>query len=71
MISVSKRDTVTKITEFFADNISDIDLLPTLTTKGKGNLSTVDSVGVGSSCLVIDTGDLYMLKGDTNSWKAI
>lgn len=68
MVSVRKRDYNTNITDFYADEVEDIDLLPTLTTKGKNNLSTLNSVGVGSSCFVISTGDVYMLKGKTNSW---
>lgn len=68
MVSVRKRNYNTNITEFYADEVEDVDLLPTLTTKGKNNLSTLNSVGVGSSCFVISTGDIYMLKGTTNSW---
>lgn len=68
MVSINKRDYTTNITDFYADEESDLELLPTLTSSGKENLSTINSVGVGSSCFVISTGDVYMLKGKTNSW---
>lgn len=68
MVSINKRDYTTNITEFYADEESDLELLPTLTSCGKENLSTINSVGVGSSCFVISTGDVYMLKGKINSW---
>lgn len=71
MINVVEHNYTTKITEFYADEESDISLLPTLTDSGKENLSTINSVGVGSSCFVISTGDVYMLKGKTNSWVKI
>lgn len=71
MVSVGKRGYNSNITEFYADEVEDIDLLPTLTAKGKNNLSTLNSVGVGSSCFVISTSDVYMLKGKTNSWVKI
>lgn len=71
MVSVGKRDYNTNITEFYADEVADLNILPTLTSGGKDNLSTLRSVGVGSSCFVISTSEVYMLKGTTNSWKKI
>lgn len=71
MVSVNKRDYTTNIIEFYADEVEDIGLLPTLTTKGKNDLSALNSAGVGSSCFIISTGDVYMLEGKTNSWVKI
>lgn len=71
MVSVGKRDYGLNIIEFYADEVDDLDMLPTLTNRGKDNLSTINSVGVGSSCFIISTSDVYMLRGDTNTWVLI
>lgn len=71
MVNVGKRDYTTNITEFYADEVDDLDILPTLTSCGKDNLSTLNSVGVGSSCFVMSTSDVYMLRGNTNAWELI
>lgn len=71
MVSVGSRDYTTNITEFYADTASDLDKLPTLTDKGKDNLCTLNSTGVGSSCFVISTSEVYMLQGSTNTWVKI
>jgi len=71
MVNVGEHNYTTNTAEFYADDPDDLKILPTLTSSGKENLSTINSVGIGSSCFVISTGEVYMLKGKTNSWVKI
>ena len=58
IMSQSGRE-VTYLTEFMADSVADIAELPGL-----------DQCAPGSTCLVIDTSEVYMLKTD-GTWKVI
>lgn len=71
MVNVGEQNYTTNITEFYADDPDDLKILPTLTSSGKENLSTINSVGIDSSCFVISTSEVYMLQGSTNTWVKI
>ena len=60
-------------TAFMADTDADISKLPTTSTPGMQQGEDTISckpVGQGSSCFVIDSSKVYMLKS-TDEWKAI
>jgi hypothetical protein len=60
---------------FFADSASDIINLPTMTTWGKGPESDEypdinKPVFKGSSCLIVETSDVYILDSE-NNWSKL
>ena len=62
-----------KQVSFYADAESDINNLPTMTTKGvqQGNDTvSCEPVGCGSYCLVIGSGNVYMLNSE-NTWAVL
>lgn len=70
MLYLNDIDYTTRTAVFSASNASEISKLPTTTEKGKDLLSTMDPVAPGSSCYLTDgTMDIYILDGDTNTWK--
>lgn len=55
----------------YAEFETDIQNLPTQTTKGtqlKGNSSDNNVLAYGSECIVLETGNVYVLKKSTNTW---
>lgn len=59
---------------FYADYESDIDNLPKFGIDGKQESNTTvenHPTGYGSECLVIETGELYILSRDDNEWKKV
>lgn len=60
----------TRNATFSISNASELDQLPTTTKTGQGNLSTVQTVAPGSAAYLTDgTLDIYILDGDTDTWK--
>ena len=57
----------TRYCVFSIDSLSDIDMLPTQTTSGKGMVSTIKSCSMGSVAQSTD-GNTYILSGDLNRW---
>ena len=58
---------------FICDSEADIADLPTTSAEGKKydtDTSVDDKVAAGSSCLVIDTSEVYMLNSD-DEWKKL
>jgi hypothetical protein len=55
--------------EFFADLITDIATLPTMTTKGTGTMSNISSCPMGSTCFCIENLSGYIL--GSNGWNKI
>lgn len=55
---------------FYADTAADINNLPTHTKEGvpQGDLSSHKQCAYGSSCLCIETSDLYVLGKETDKW---
>ena len=47
--------------EFFCDYLSEIDLLPTTTTKGNGDYKLYEPCVIGSSCYCFENGEVYLL----------
>lgn len=64
MINCTNRNPVTNVVEFIVDSASDISNLPTNASSGENG---EESCAMGSSALVIATGDLYLLSGD-DTW---
>jgi hypothetical protein len=58
---------------FIADSASDVNNLPTMTTEGTqqgvDNVSN-NKVAMGSKCLIIPTGEVYILNS-SNQWVKI
>lgn len=70
MVYLNDLDTSTRTAVFSASSASELSKLPNLTDVGKENLSTVQPIAPGSSCYLTDgTMDIYILDGDTNTWK--
>lgn len=66
MVSLIERVYATNFCKFAFDTTEDLALLPTMTSRGKGNLSTILSCSQGS--LAIGTnGEDYILNGG-NTW---
>lgn len=62
-----------KIREFIADKVSDVDLLPCMSQRGKQTVnsdSLNDLVDAGSSCFVIENSSVWML-GNDDVWHEI
>lgn len=58
---------------FCCDTESDINNLPTTTTEGAvqaGNNVVNQRVEMGSKCMVVETGELYIL-GSSNTWDKV
>ncbi len=54
------------IAEFTIDSPDDLELLPTQTKKGIGNLSPVSPIAMGSKAFCISDGTFYILDGAGN-----
>lgn len=66
----SKQSAGTNQKTFFCDSTADISNLPTITSDGEKQGDDPVSnkkVGLGSTCLVVGTGDVYMLDSN-NEW---
>ena len=57
----------TNFCKFVIDNVDDLQLLPTTTSKGQGVLSVVPPCSMGSIAITT-SGESYILSGSTNSW---
>lgn len=66
MVNLVEQNFSNHVYSFVADSVADIDKLPTRKSAGKDNLAIINNVAMGSDCLVIATGDLYMLSGTTD-----
>ena len=61
------------IRQFLADNISDIDKLPHITSKGEQQVNNTSSnamISAGSNCLCIENSSWYIL-GNDDIWHKI
>lgn len=69
MVSLAKLDPLTRTALFFFDSESqDIQKLPTMTTCGKENLSTVSGVAQGSMAKQSDSDAVYYRLNGNNQW---
>lgn len=68
MFGLTSYDGKLDIAYFYTDTISELANLPNLTANGKGNLYTINAVGVGSKCDCYEDKNIYILKGD-NTWQ--
>lgn len=72
MVTVIKSDYVSRYYEFSVDSASDIALLPTTTTAGQGDLSTIKNCCNGSIAYLSDSAfTVWVLNGTTDTWKQI
>ncbi len=67
MLKMMKMDFNTRVGSFCVDTVDEIEKLPTLNAPGQDNLNTVYCAGMGSDCLVISDGAVYILNGN-NEW---
>lgn len=69
--SLAKLDPSTRIAVFFIDDEEDLTSLPTLTSAGSGNLSTVSGIAQGSMAKLTNTDSTYYrIRGDS-TWMKI
>lgn len=68
MIDLLSKNYTTGYSVFVVDTISELDKLPTTTSRGKDNLATISSCTAGSRAIVTETSDRYILNGTQNKW---
>lgn len=69
--SLAKLDPSTRVATFFIDSEDDLLSLPTLTSAGTGNLSTVSGIAQGSKAILTNSdSEYYRIRGDS-SWVKI
>ena len=68
MINIISKNYNTNYCVFAVDSVSELDKLPTVTSRGKDNLATVSSCTAGSRAIVTETSDRYILNGTQNKW---
>lgn len=59
----------TNYMEFFCDNLSDMDLLPTTTRRGIGEYNIYGAAPIGSSCYCFENKEAYLLS--SNGWETV
>ena len=68
MITIISKNYNTNYCVFSVDSVSELDKLPTVTSRGKDNLATISSCTAGSRAIVTETSDRYILNGIQNKW---
>lgn len=68
MINIISKNYNTNYCVFAVDSVSELDKLPTVTSRGKDNLATISSCTAGSRAIVTETSDRYILNGTQNKW---
>ena len=68
MITIISKNYNTNYCVFAVDSVSELDKLPTTTSRGKDNLATISSCTAGSRAIVTETSDRYILNGTQNKW---
>lgn len=68
MITIISKNYNTNYCVFSVDSVSELDKLPTVTSRGKDNLATISSCTAGSRAIVTETSDRYILNGTQNKW---
>lgn len=68
MINIISKNYNTNYCVFAVDSVSELDKLPTVTSRGKDNLATISSCTAGSRAIVTETSDRYILNGIQNKW---
>ena len=68
MITIISKNYNTNYCVFAVDSVSELDKLPTVTSRGKDNLATISSCNAGSRAIVTETSDRYILNGTQNKW---
>ncbi len=68
MVNVIECKYETNFYRFAVDTVAELDLLPKINTKGKDILNTIGSCAVGSTAIVTENSDEYILNGEQNKW---
>ena len=68
MITIISKNYNTNYCVFSVDSVSELDKLPTVTSRGKDNLATISSCTAGSRAIVTETSNRYILNGTQNKW---
>lgn len=71
MIGCTNYDSDNTAASFVVSNAAELSKLPTTKTPGVENLKNVKFAWHGSDAFVLGTGDVYMLDGDTDTWRKI
>ncbi len=68
MVNVIMRKFETNIYRFAVDTVAELELLPRINTRGKDILNTIGSCAMGSTAVVTENSDEYILNGEQNKW---
>lgn len=68
MVNILNKNYQTGVTCFVCDKAEELDKLPKIGVRGKDNLISVDSCAMGSTVVITETSDRYILNGNTNKW---
>lgn len=71
MVVLNDLNLATRHADFHCDNESEIVKLPTRTSKGKDEISSISPVSPGSYCFCGKTASLFYLDGDSNTWELV
>ena len=69
MVSCTLYDTEQDTAEFYADTVAELSNLPNLTRSGKAELTNMNKIHAGSTCL-LPIGEVYILTGN-NTWELL
>ena len=68
MVNLISKNYQTGVARFVCDKAEELDKLPKIGVRGKDNLISVDSCAMGSTVIVTETSNRYILNGDKNAW---
>lgn len=68
MVSIIRREYETNVYHFAVDTVAELDLLPKIKTRGKDILNTIGSCAMGSTAIVTENSEKYILNGEKNEW---
>ncbi len=68
MVSIIKREYETNVYHFAVDAVAELDILPKIRTRGKDILNTIAGCAMGSTAIVTENSERYILSGARNEW---
>lgn len=68
MVNILDKNYQTGVTRFVCDTEAELEDLPKIGVAGKHNLRSVNSCEMGSTVIVTETSNRYILNGDKNAW---
>lgn len=71
MLNINRIEYESNTCHFTVDTVAELDLLPKINTRGQGVLNTIPCCSVGSTAVVTETSERYILNGEQNKWLKI